>query len=98
MGDLYLVLYALLLVFTLVFYLKRKKSFDAGAVLIALYTAYAVLSVRLYNDKSSIDNYDFQDFTIRLFPLIYLFICQVISFYPILAFKPREYSRKYRMR
>lgn len=93
MGDLYLVLYALLLAFTLVFYLKRKKSFDAGAILIALYTAYAVLSVRLYNDKSSIDNYDFQDFTIRLFPLIYLFICQVISFYPILAFKPREYSR-----
>lgn len=93
MGSLFLVFFTLLLVVALYVYIKRKRSFDAGAVLIALYTVYAILAVLLYNDYNSSENADFQGFTVTLFPLIYLFVCLIISFYPVLAFDARHYSR-----
>ena len=93
MGSLYLILFALLLVLALVFHIGRKRTFDAGAVLISLYALYAIFAVLLYNDYNSIDNADFQYFEIKLFPLIYLFVCLIISFYPILAFKSKKYKR-----
>ncbi len=92
MGSLFLVFFTLLLVIALFIHTKRRRSFDAGSVLIALYTLYAIFSIFLYNDYNSSENADFQGFKITLFPLLYLFICLMISFYPILSFKPKNYN------
>ncbi len=53
---------------------------------------YAIFSIFLYNDYNSSGNVDFQGFKITLFPLLYLFICLIISFYPVLSFKSKNYN------
>jgi len=93
MNFAFLLSYILLFVFFLWFYYKKKKNIDAGAVLIILYLVYAVLGLLLFFDKSSIENADFQDFDIQIFPLIYLFVCLIISFTPILSYNSKNYFR-----
>lgn len=93
MGNLYLFVFLFFCVIALITYIKRKKSFDAGAVLISLYAVYALLALFLFNDYSSVDNEDFQKFEVKLFPLIYLFTGLIIAFYPILSFESKSYTR-----
>lgn len=93
MGNLCLFIFLLLLVVALIVYHRRKKNFDAGAVLISLYAVYALLAIFLFNDYSTVDNEDFQNFKVKLFPLVYLFVGLIIAFYPILSFKSKSYAR-----
>ena len=92
MDFVYLFLFALLLLVSLWYYLKRKKNFDAGAVLLSLYLVYAIFGILLFYDKNAIENAVFQNFSVKLFPLLFLFLCLLISFYPILSFNTKSYK------
>ena len=92
MDFVFLLIYILLFFFFLLYYLKWKKNFDAGAVVVSLYLVYAVFGMLLFYDKNSMENIDFQYFSIKIFPLLYLFVCLIISFSPILLFKSKSYK------
>lgn len=92
MDFIYLTLFVLLLVFFLWGYTRKKKTFDAGSVLISLYIVYAVFAILLYYDKNSAESSVFQNFGIDPLPLLYLFIALVISFSPILLFNSKKYN------
>lgn len=88
---LYLIIYLLLLLFSLFVYLKKKKQVDGGAALIALYLVYAFFSILLYADKNQGLLYDFNSFKITLLPLLFLFLCLMISFAPVFSFDSSKY-------
>jgi len=88
----YLLSFVLLLFFFLWRYTLKKKTYDAGSVLISLYIIYAVFAVLLYFDKNSVDSFVFQNFGIKPLPLLYLFITLAISFSPILLYDSRKYN------
>lgn len=69
-------------VITLGVYYKKKKQFDAGALLISSFILYSFCSLMVYKDPSWGINFK----PITLFPFIYLFLMLLISFYPILKY------------
>lgn len=92
MDFTYLLSFVLLLAFFLWRYTLKKKTYDAGSVLISLYIIYAVFAILLYFDKNSVDSFVFQNFGIKPLPLVYLFITLAISFSPILLYDSRKYD------
>lgn len=83
-----LVIYVILLFFSLFFYWRKRRRVDAGVIMLSLYIVYAIYSILLYNDKT----FEFQYFRISLFPLLFLYICLIFSFSPVLSFDSSNYS------
>ena len=92
MNPTYLIIYTLLFVFFFWRYIKRRKNFDIGAFVILLYLFYALLGILLVFDQTSLNDLGFQDFKIKLFPLLYLFICLIISFSPVLSYNSKSFA------
>ncbi|HYC49745.1 MAG TPA: O-antigen polymerase [Gemmatimonadaceae bacterium] len=61
-------------------YQARKRCFDAGSLLLMTYLLYAVLSLLLFRSEY----YPFEP--MRAFPFVYLFLLQLLAFYPVLRF------------
>lgn len=85
---LYLVIYVILLVISLFLYWRKRRRIDAGVIMLSLYIIYAFFSILLYKDKT----FEFQYFHISLFPLLFLFVCLMFSFSPVLSFDSLKYT------
>jgi oligosaccharide repeat unit polymerase len=86
-GELYLYLYAVLWVLTVLYYQIRKRQFDAGSVLLLSYATYAVVSILLYRSEY----YPFEP--VQLLPLVYLYLMLLLVFQPVLRFDATAIER-----
>lgn len=80
MSNIYLVLYIIVWVVTILLYQRRKKSFDAGSILLSSYLLYSVVSLLLYNSPF----YTFKE--IQLYPFIYLYLMLMLAFSSVLKY------------
>lgn len=80
LSNIFIVFFVLAWIITIIIYQKKKKSFDAGSVLLFSYLFYAIMSLILYNNPY----YKFND--IEIFPFIYLFLMLMLAFSPILRY------------
>lgn len=85
---LYLLFYFVLFVITLYVYWRKKQSIDSGFVLISLYALYSAFTLLLYNDPSS----ELPSFDIYFLPLVFLYLCLMISFLPVLSFNSSRFK------
>ncbi|MEI6739339.1 MAG: O-antigen polymerase [Gemmatimonadaceae bacterium] len=72
--------YALLWLLTCIAYQLRKRTLDAGSLLLGSYFCYSVLSLALYRSEY----YPFEP--IRVMPFVYLYGLLMVAFYPVLRF------------
>lgn len=79
MNQTYLIIYSVLLLIVFIFYQKRKKTFDAGSLLLLVFFVGSIFSELIYYKS-------FNDGSFA-FPLIYLFAALMISFAPIMKFR-----------
>ena len=82
LGSIYLGIYVIAWVITLVIYQKRRHGIDAGSIIIGAFLLYSVFSFFLFNN----DFYGDEFYSIKLFPLVYLFIMTIISCSPIFLY------------
>lgn len=87
LSNINIVLFILSWIVTIVIYQKRKKSFDAGSVLLFSYLFYAIMSLFLYNNPY----YKFN--SIEIFPFIYLFLMLILVFSPVLRYDYNQIVR-----
>jgi oligosaccharide repeat unit polymerase len=80
LSNINIVLFILGWITIIIFYQRRKKSFDAGSILLFSYLFYAIMSLCLYNNPY----YKFD--SIEIFPFIYLFLMLMLAFAPILRY------------
>lgn len=82
MSNIWLVSYLVMWILSLVVYQRKRKGFDAGSLLLGLYTFYALMSLLLYN------NADYRSYfqTIHLLPFIYLFIMLRLAMSPVFQY------------
>ena len=76
-----LIVNSLLYIVTFAIYQKRTKTFQLGSFVLLFYSLISIGSIFLYNIDSV---WTFEEITV--FPLIYLYIVLMISFYPVLKF------------
>lgn len=86
LSNIFIVFFVLAWIITIIVYQKKKKSFDAGSVLLFSYLFYAIMSLILYNNPY----YKFND--IEIFPFIYLFLMLMLAFSPILRYDYNKIS------
>lgn len=79
-GETILYGYAVLWLLTFVVYQVRKRTLDAGSLLLGSYFVYAVLSIFLFRSEY----YPFEP--IRVLPFVYLYGMLMVAFYPVLRF------------
>jgi len=82
MSNIYIVLYIIAWIVTIVLYQKRKKIFDAGSMLLFSYLLYSIVSLLLFNNNNPF--YTFKN--IQLYPFIYLYLMLMLAFSPILKY------------
>jgi oligosaccharide repeat unit polymerase len=87
LSNIYLILFVITWIVTIIVYQKKKQHFDAGSVLLCSYLLYSIASLLLYNSDNQF--YAFND-SIRLFPFIYLYLMLMLAFSPILKY---DYKR-----
>lgn len=82
MSTIWLALYLLAWIISLLVYQRKKSCFDAGSLLLCLYTLYAFLSLLLYN------NSDYRSLfqPISLSPFVYLFIMLRMAMSPVFQY------------
>lgn len=78
-DQLYIILYFIVWVITFIVYIRRKRTFDAGACLLLAYVIYSFFSYFAYK-TNYFNNFEEP----KLFPYIYLFISVIIVMYPVL--------------
>jgi len=83
-SNIYIVLYIIAWIVTIVLYQIKKKHIDAGSILLVLQLIYAITSLLLYNCNF----YDFN--SIKIFPFIYLFLMLMLSFWPVLKYNANK--------
>lgn len=67
---------------SLALYQRKRKTFDAGSLLLSLYTLYAVMSILLYNNTDYSSHFK----PIHLFPFIYLFLMLRMAMSPVFQY------------
>ncbi len=80
-GTYNLIIYASMLLVTLLVYQAKRRAFDSGTALLGSYFLYSICSIVLYQ----IQYYPFQELT--FLPFVYLYCMLMIAFYPILRFR-----------
>ncbi|OFX22956.1 MAG: hypothetical protein A2041_00340 [Bacteroidetes bacterium GWA2_31_9b] len=70
---------------TIILYHIKKKSFDAGSILLFTYLIYAITSLLLYNNSSF---YEFN--RIKIIPFIYLYLMLLLAFWPVLKYNSNK--------
>lgn len=80
-----LIVNSLLYIVTFAIYQKRIKAFQLGSFVLLFYSLISIGSIFLYNIDSV---WTFEEITV--FPLIYLYIVLMISFYPVLNFSNKK--------
>lgn len=91
MGVLSLIIYMLLWLFTLIHSYKKKRTIDAGNLLILLFFVYSVFSIFLYLDTEG-RGFMYKSYSIPLFPLLFLYGMIMISMSPVLKFDLKRVS------
>ncbi len=84
LGTLSLIVYASMLLVTLLVYQSKRRTFDSGTALLGSYFLYSVCSIVLYQ----IQYYPFQEPT--FLPFVYLYCMLMIAFYPVLRFRDTD--------
>lgn len=82
-----LIINSLFYITAFVMYQIRMRTFQMGSFILLFYSLLSVGSVWLYNIDSV---WTFE--TITIFPLVYLYIVLMISFYPLLKFSNKKMS------
>ena len=82
-----LIINSLFYITAFVMYQIRMRTFQMGSFILLFYSFLSVGSVWLYNIDSV---WTFE--TITIFPLVYLYIVLMISFYPLLKFSNKKMS------
>ncbi len=72
------IFYLLAWVFTLIWYQRKERTFDAGSAIIISYVCYAFFSLLSLNDELFSDSYE----PLTLFPFIYLYGMLMLSLLP----------------
>jgi oligosaccharide repeat unit polymerase len=83
-GASNLIIYAGMLLVTLLVYQVKRKTFDSGSALLGSYFLYSVCSIALYQ----IQYYPFKEPT--FLPFLYLYCMLMIAFYPVLRFRDTD--------
>ncbi|MBR2249825.1 MAG: oligosaccharide repeat unit polymerase [Prevotella sp.] len=78
LNILFISIYMILWIATLVWYQYRQRKVDAGSIVIILYIVYTVFSILNVNDPVFSDEYT----PMRLFPFIYLYLMMMIAHSP----------------
>lgn len=86
-STIILIVNSLLYILTFAVYQKRIKTFQLGSFVLLFYSLISIGSILLYNIDSV---WTFEEITV--FPLFYLYIILMISFYPILKFSNKKVS------
>ena len=86
LSNIYLVLYIITWIVTIILYQKRKLHFDAGSLLLFSYLLYSIVSLVLYHNPFSF--YTFE--RIRLFPFVYLYLMLMLAAWPILRYDDNQ--------
>ena len=81
-SNIYIILYILAWIVTIIAYQRKNKNFDVGSVVLFSYLFYSIMSLFLYNDP----NYIYTFNPIDLFPFIYLYLMLRLAFLPILKY------------
>lgn len=84
-STILLIFNSLLYISTFFIYQKRVRDFRLGSFVLLFYSLISIGSIFLYNIDSI---WIFEEIT--LFPLIYLYVALMISFYPVLKFSNRK--------
>lgn len=82
MSNVYLIIYIIAWVITLIIYQRKHHKVDAGSVILISYIVFAICSLYVYN--TPMVYHEFNELT--LFPFIYLFIMLRIALSPVLRF------------
>lgn len=69
-------------VITFIIYQKKKKTFDAGSIILLSYIIFALFSLLLYNNPYYGDKYQEMQF----FPFMYLFLMLLLVLSPLLRY------------
>lgn len=71
----YVIINALLYIFTLIIYFYKRRKIDVGFVLISIYAFVAIISVFLYASEPYV-------WKLKLWPFLYLFLISILFFRP----------------
>lgn len=88
MSNIYLILYMLAWILTLIIYQHKRRQFDASSIILISYVGYAFSSLILFNSHTSY--YDFKE--LSAFPFVYLYLMLILSLTPVLKFNNQKYS------
>ena len=82
MSNIWLVVYLAMWGVSIVVYQRKCKVFNAGSLLLGIYSLYALMSLLLYN------NADYRSYfhTIHIVPFVYLFIMLRLAMSPVLQY------------
>lgn len=80
LSNIYLLMFIISWVLTIIYYYTKKKNIDAGAIILITYLLYSIASLILFNNPY----YSFE--SIKLFPFVYLFLLLLLFFLPILRY------------
>lgn len=86
--EICIILYILALLIVFISQYRKRRFFDVGCFLLSLYIVCSVVSLFLFNSKP--DNW-----SVSLFPFIFLFVLFYISLKPILQFNPGKIDKIY---
>ncbi len=86
-STIILIVNSLLYILTFAVYQKRIKTFQLGSFVLLFYSLISIGSIFLYNIDSI---WTFEEITV--FPLFYLYLILMISFYPVLNFSNKKVS------
>lgn len=85
-SNVIIIFFILSWIITIIVYQIKKKSFDAGSILLFSYLVYAIMSLLLYNNPY----YSFND--MQVFPFIYLYLMLMLAFSPVLRYNYNKIS------
>ena len=77
-DNILMISYLLAWVFTLIWYQRKEKAFDAGSAIIISYVFYAFISLLSLNDEMFNDSYE----PLTLFPFVYLYGMLMLALLP----------------
>ncbi|PSL06308.1 O-antigen polymerase [Cecembia rubra] len=83
-SNIWLIFFVLIWFLTFAVYQIRKKSIDAGSIILLSYFFYAIVSLLLFNNPY----YQFNP--IELFPFVYLYLLLMLAFSPVLKFDAKK--------
>lgn len=88
MGSIILLGNVFIWLVTLLYFYKKKNRWDAGNLLLLTFLVYSICSLVLVANAAGGEAYENADIT--FFPLLFLYVCIIISILPVLLFNQNK--------